>query len=102
MGSYHHCCVLIAKLNRHLILCTLLFVSLQAFAQNINYINYTTNNSKLPHDIVYRLKQDHNGFIWICTDDGLVRFDGREMKSYETGFTSKYAIVTDEENNKIW
>lgn len=81
-----------------------LFLSLFAglYSQNLNYIHYNTNNSKLPHDAVYQLRQDKNGYMWVCTDDGLVRFDGTEMVNYDKGFLSKYVICTDEERNRIW
>ena len=71
-------------------------------SQTLNYIHYNTNNSKLPHDAVYQLRQDKNGYIWVCTDDGLVRFDGTEMVNYDKGFVSKYVICTDEERDRIW
>ncbi len=71
-------------------------------SQSFSYVHYNTDNSKLPHDAVYELRQDKSGFIWICTDDGLVRFDGTEMVAYEKGFNSRYVISTDEENGRIW
>src|SRR5688500_556373 len=30
----------------------------------------------LPHNAVHCLAQDHHGFIWFGTENGLVRFDG--------------------------
>jgi ligand-binding sensor domain-containing protein len=72
------------------------------FSQSLNYINYNTNNSKLPHDIVFGPHQDKAGYIWICTDDGLVRFDGMEMKIYDEGFVSKYVINADDDRDKLW
>jgi ligand-binding sensor domain-containing protein len=85
-------------------ICLLILLNLldHTVAQNLNYIHYNTNNSKLPHDIVYRLRQDKAGFLWISTDDGLVRFDGTEMVAIEKGFASKYIIGTDEENGRVW
>jgi ligand-binding sensor domain-containing protein len=73
-----------------------------AGSQNLNYIHYNTNNSRLPHDIVYRLYQDKAGFLWIATDDGLVRFDGTEMENIDKGFNTKYVIGINEENGKKW
>lgn len=83
-------------------MCLFFLISGWGFAQNLNYIHYNTNNSRLPHDIVYRLHQDKDGYIWIGTDDGLVRFDGVEMLNYEKGFSSRYAIASDEEHGRIW
>lgn len=71
-------------------------------AQELNYIRYNTNNSKLPHDVTYKLRQDNQGFIWVCTDDGLIRFNGTEMVSFDKGFVSKYIISTDEEHGRVW
>jgi ligand-binding sensor domain-containing protein len=82
----------------------LLFLILETTvsSQNLNYIHYNTNNSRLPHDIVYRLYQDKAGFLWIATDDGLVRFDGTEMENIDKGFNTKYIIGISEENGKKW
>lgn len=70
--------------------------------QNLNYIHYNTNNSRLPHNITYGIRQDRMGFIWICTDDGLVKFDGTKMVNLDKGLLSKYTIDTDEENGCTW
>ena len=77
-------------------------ITLPCVAQNLNYIHYNTNNSKLPHNIVYGLRQDSVGFLWISTDDGLVRFNGTKMEPYDKGIVSKYVIDTDEENGRVW
>jgi ligand-binding sensor domain-containing protein len=84
-----------------LTVCFLLLAGLVC-SQSFSYVHYNTDNSKLPHDAVYELRQDKSGFIWICTDDGLIRFDGTEMVAYEKGFKSRYAISTDEEDGRIW
>ena len=36
----------------------------------------------LPSSFVYSVVQDHDGFLWIGTQDGLVRYDGVEFRSY--------------------
>lgn len=48
----------------------------------------------LPHNIVYSTFQDSDGFIWLCTDDGLARFDGKNMKVYRQneGLKSNFVI----------
>lgn len=63
------------------------------YAGKFNFIHYNTNNSQLPHDVCYRLLQDRQGYLWICTDDGLVRFDGRDMKVYQKGFRNRFVIA---------
>lgn len=34
----------------------------------------------LPHDKIITIKQDKSGFIWLGTRDGIVRYDGMELK----------------------
>lgn len=36
----------------------------------------------LPRDAVYKMQQDARGFLWFCTSEGLVRFDGYAFKLY--------------------
>ncbi|MBL8189778.1 MAG: hypothetical protein JNK38_17325, partial [Acidobacteria bacterium] len=45
----------------------------------------------LPRDAVYKVRQDARGFLWFCTSEGLVRFDGYGFKLYgkEEGLPSK-------------
>ncbi|HET6907566.1 MAG TPA: two-component regulator propeller domain-containing protein [Rhodanobacteraceae bacterium] len=36
----------------------------------------------LPSDAAYTVTQDHSGYIWIGTRDGLARFDGKEFRIF--------------------
>lgn len=40
------------------------------------YVESWTTENGLPHNIIGDLRQTRDGYIWICTFDGLVRFDG--------------------------
>jgi ligand-binding sensor domain-containing protein len=40
------------------------------------------NSNGLPVNTVFRTAQDQNGFIWMATEEGLVRFDGRSFKNF--------------------
>ena len=73
------------------------FVSTKLSAQNIQYKNYTVNDG-LPHNVCYKIMQDSKGFIWIGTDDGLVKFDGKAFKVYNLakGLPINYAIAIKE------
>jgi ligand-binding sensor domain-containing protein len=42
---------------------------------------FTTNNG-LPHNNVREIIKDKSGYLWLCTWDGLSRFDGYEFKNY--------------------
>jgi ligand-binding sensor domain-containing protein/AraC-like DNA-binding protein len=53
-----------------------------------NYILHTwTTKDGLPQDTIYCIVQDYQGFIWIGTDRGLVRFDGIEFKHFNKSNT---------------
>lgn len=41
-----------------------------------------TTNEGLPHNNVREIVADRSGYLWICTWDGLSRFDGYEFKNY--------------------
>ena len=67
-------------------------------------VNYTTKDG-LPSNHVYRITQDHNGFIWIITDKGISKFDGHSFKN----FTIKNGLPTNDiwniritDDNKVW
>lgn len=42
---------------------------------------YTTSDG-LAHDRVGRIVRDSRGFLWLCTAEGLSRFDGYQFKNY--------------------
>ncbi|WP_353146019.1 histidine kinase [Chryseobacterium sp.] len=44
-------------------------------------VNYG-EESGLNNSYTYSLSQDHNGYIWVGSDNGLFRFDGKEFKQY--------------------
>jgi signal transduction histidine kinase/ligand-binding sensor domain-containing protein/CheY-like chemotaxis protein/HPt (histidine-containing phosphotransfer) domain-containing protein len=45
-------------------------------------LQHLTTADGLPEDSVYTTLQDSQGFVWLATEDGLVRYDGRELLRY--------------------
>ena len=72
---------------------------LMLYAQE-NSIHFNTTNG-LPHDITYGIFQDKDGFIWIGTDDGLVKYDGQDFKLFSTdeGLRSNFVIAINQARN---
>lgn len=70
----------------------LLFIQGVTYSQN--KITHFTVNNGLPHDITYGIFQDKNGFIWIGTDDGLVKYNGQDFKLFSTddGLRNNFVI----------
>ncbi|MFP4846179.1 histidine kinase [Winogradskyella sp. PE311] len=74
------------------------------FSFSQNYTNYTTKDG-LPSNLVYRITQDQDGFIWVITDKGISKFDGYTFKN----FTIKEGLPTNDiwnvritPDNKVW
>jgi len=45
-------------------------------------IQFWNNTNGLPHNTIYAMEKDEFGFVWLATEEGLVRFDGMETKVY--------------------
>jgi len=89
----------------------LLFVSSTSFSQTsitspgkyFPFKNYTTQNG-LINNVVYCLAQDKNGYIWIGSDLGLTRFDGKFFyhkaipEIYNNSAFVKYIETTENKN----
>ncbi len=65
---------------RIFVVLTLLF-SLHSSAQERKFTYYTTADG-LPTNWIYACKEDSKGFLWIATESGLVRFDGKNFVTY--------------------
>ncbi|MGE8511514.1 MAG: sensor histidine kinase [Chryseobacterium culicis] len=64
-----------------LTLSVVLFFSTLFSSQIPGMVNYSDEEG-LNCSYTYHLRQDKNGFIWIGSDNGLFRFDGKEFKQY--------------------
>ncbi len=82
-------------------------------AQNIsplysNFQHYTTEDG-LPQNYVSYLAQDHDGFIWVGTLNGLARFDGKHFLQFNSNANDSLSLSTSQiidvmvdEQNKLW
>ncbi|MBA2610989.1 MAG: histidine kinase [Bacteroidetes bacterium] len=52
-------------------------------AQQVVLKNFNTKNG-LPSNETYFLNQDRKGFIWICTDAGIVKYNGNYFKHFNS------------------
>jgi ligand-binding sensor domain-containing protein len=66
-----------------LLLLLVLLGSNALIAQVIPYHQFTTRDG-IAHSTIFRIKQDSKGYVWICTNNGLSRFDGFSMKNFYT------------------
>lgn len=98
------------KLNTLLFnLLVFLVLSNFTFSQSIQK-KYTQNNGLPSYNIRYTIK-DLNGYLWICTQDGLSKFDGIEFKNYTSSsknqqlkidFSDCRSMFIDSTKNELW
>lgn len=55
-----------------------------ATAQNYSLTNTFTTDNGLPSNHIYEIIEDKNGFLWVATDNGISRFDGKRFVNYTT------------------
>lgn len=53
------------------------------FSQTPPYYHYTHSDG-LASSTVFQIVQDHDGFIWFATINGISRFDGKHFTNYST------------------
>jgi hypothetical protein len=79
------------KIKLYLLACIFFKISGYAFGQNHYTVSEYTSENGLPQNSIKDIAADSDGFIWLATEDGLVRFDGRQFKV----FTSSYLKAGD-------
>jgi signal transduction histidine kinase len=69
--------------------------SLSAYSQHNYTIKHYTNENGLPANGIKGIELDKkSGFLWVGTQGGLVRFDGRHFTSFTAGPNSRTALMT--------
>jgi len=69
--------------------CVLIITGYSA-GQSMRVTRYAEDEG-LPAALVKSVVRDQNGIIWAATDDGLVRFDGREFRLFREELPGNYA-----------
>ncbi len=67
----------------------LLWLNNNHSAQSFNITNYSVDDG-LKSNLTKVCTQDKQGFIWIATDAGIARFDGKQFINLSEGFPSLY------------
>ena len=80
------------------------FSTICCSAQSLNYTAFTVNNG-LPSNYIYQCVEDNRGFLWVATDAGIARFDGKHFQVFTTrdGLPDNEVLAVIKENNgRIW
>jgi len=63
----------------------LLFITQRSFAQDkYHTVWYSADSNHLPQNSVKSITPDKYGFLWISTENGIVRYDGQNFKTYNS------------------
>lgn len=93
----------VIRISLYLLVC-IFFCPLYCFSQKSESYNINIYNG-LPSNNVYALVVDHNGYLWISTDQGVARYDGHKLKVYDLtkGFINKDIwSLTEDNKGRIW
>ncbi len=75
---------------RGLAIIILLLACLTLDAQHYRFRQYRVEQG-LPSDVIKSVTEDSLGYIWIATDDGLVKYDGARFTTYKQALRSQFA-----------
>lgn len=59
-------------------------VTQNVHSQTLSKINWTTDSELLPQNSIKSIVPDKYGFIWMTTENGLVRYDGKNFSVYNS------------------
>jgi len=88
----------------------LLFLSLfRLYAQELNLLPSYSIDNPLSYQYIRAIAQDHHGFMWFGSQEGLHRFDGHDFVSYHHDASNPSSLASDviskllvDNNNNIW
>lgn len=97
------------ELLRYVILCSVFFhCNSVAFGNPFKSKNYTQAQG-LTSNTITQIFQDHYGFVWLGTPDGLNRFDGIEFNCFTHNPTDSTSIsnneiqfIFEDQHNDLW
>lgn len=93
---------------RLLLLFLLSYSSFVKAQQNNQYtFRHIDEHDGLLHNSVYSIMQDHLGYMWIGTPNGVQRYDGLRFKNYEKqlkalSYTIPIKNIYEDKENNIW
>jgi PAS domain S-box-containing protein len=87
-----------------LLMFLVLIGSFPGFGQRFNFSNYTVANG-LPGNQINKIHQDRYGRLWVCSMNGVVRFDGKTFIPFESdNILSNNPVKTifEDKNSNLW
>lgn len=75
-----------------------------AYCQQLQFERFTTADG-LPSDHVYTIHMDHKGYIWACTNNGIVKYNGNAFISVCKNISPKEDLpycMFQNSNGELW
>lgn len=88
-----------------ILFCSVFCLPQGSSAQSQFHVKHYTIDDGLPHNVGFEILQDSKGYMWIGTDDGLARFDGKNFKVYRSndGLLSNFIVgLTESQDGALW
>jgi len=85
----------------------LLAISASLFGKQYYFFNKYTTSDGLPSNTITSIVQDHDGFIWIGTRDGVCRYDGKSflpvgMTEGHNAMRGRICSLTIDDEGLLW
>ncbi|WP_422079388.1 ligand-binding sensor domain-containing protein [Ulvibacterium sp.] len=75
------------RFKTFILFCLFFLLARLSYGQKFKYAYY--HGEEVPFKNVNRTIQDHEGYVWLATDQGLFRFDGNTFEDFNTTLRSK-------------
>ncbi len=103
-------CIVILRFSTDMLKCfvaliSLLIVCCNGIAQPYVSVSTFNTDNGLPSNHIYDITEDNKGFLWIATNNGVSRFDGKYFQNFSVndGLPSNDALqVVKDGNGTIW
>ena len=92
------------RVIRLVFLLLIFLVTIQVAGQSPVFRHYRVDDG-LPSSEVYHVFQDSKGYIWLATNMGVSRFDGREFRNYDVqdGLPENTVFeIYEDEAGRVW
>lgn len=86
------------------VLVLMLFPSLKTTGQDFGMLHYTVENG-IPSNTIYNVSKDSKGYLWLCSDKGIVRYNGIKFEIFTTfdGMPDNEIFFFGEDNmDRLW
>jgi ligand-binding sensor domain-containing protein/serine phosphatase RsbU (regulator of sigma subunit) len=92
------------KFNQYILCLLISLLGQYSLAQKVHFRNYT-NKEGLPQNSVLYITQDSEGYLWLATQVGVARFDGKTFHNYSISEGLPDNIVNyilEDSKKRIW